>query len=103
MQGNEYQRLCRKFDNHRQGLKQYAAAIGLASEAGEVAGEYERSWRKGHHLHPEKVALELGDVLWNVARLADELGYPLENLLEANIAKLEARYAERGLNVKDVS
>ncbi len=74
-----------------------ALALGLCAEAGEVANEYERSRREGGRLDPVKVADELGDVLWNVARLADELGYSLENLFESNINKLLARYQERGI------
>lgn len=97
MQANEYQKWCRRFDNHADDMRGVALALGLCAEAGEVANEYERSYRKGGALNVGKVADELGDVLWNVARLADELGYPLENLFEANIAKLLARYQERGL------
>lgn len=96
MQANEYQKWCRRFDNH-DGEPDTALALGLVAEAGEVANEYERSYRKGHMLNVDKVVGELGDVLWNVARLADELGYPLENLFEQNINKLLARYQERGL------
>lgn len=102
----EYQRWCRRFDNHVDvgGPRptSTALALGLCAEAGEVANEYERSRRQGRdgHLDARKVGIELGDVLWNVARLADELGYTLEDLFEMNINKLLARYEERGLEIK---
>lgn len=98
----EYQRWCRRFDNHKDVLAQPALALGLCSEAGEVAGEYEKWCREGSGpLGLESVALELGDVLWNVARLADELGYTLEDLFQMNINKLIKRYEERGLKLND--
>ena len=102
MQANEYQQWCRRFDNH--GVDpELALVFGLTAEAGEVAGEYEKWMRaNGPQLDEvqERVALELGDVLWNVARLADELGYSLEDLFQMNINKLVKRYEERGLEIK---
>ena len=37
---------------------------------------------------------ELGDVLWYVAVTADAYGLDLDDIAEANIAKLKARYPE---------
>lgn len=99
MNANEYQRQCRQFDNHSTTHGLLPLALGLAAEAGEVANEFERSTRIPGHLDRDKVSRELGDVLWNVARLADELGYTLEGVMEVNINKLTRRYAERGIAV----
>lgn len=96
----EYQQWCRRFDNHDPGGIQVALTLGLCAEAGEVANEFERMMRKGGSTDTHTLALELGDVLWNVARLADELGYTFEQLFEMNINKLVARYEERGLELK---
>jgi NTP pyrophosphatase (non-canonical NTP hydrolase) len=76
-------------------------AFGLASEAGEVATVFQKYNRKdpGYYagvslLTPEaasKLALELGDVLWHVAALANEKGWPLSIIAAGNLEKLTKR------------
>jgi NTP pyrophosphatase (non-canonical NTP hydrolase) len=100
---DEYQRKCYKFENHTHyGPRGHALVFGLTSEAGEVAGEYEKSLRNGGYLNVHNVAIELGDVLWNVARIAEHYNYTLTEIMEMNLAKLEQRYAERDLPVNEV-
>lgn len=99
MRARDYQHMAEKFDNHREGAKSYAAALGLASEAGEVANEYERALREGWSLDRDKVQTELGDVLWNVARLASLNGWSIEDLMDENIDKLTKRFTEEGIHV----
>lgn len=74
--------------------------LGLANEAGEVLGKWKKVIRdKGGELDYESrkdMAKELGDVLWYLARAADELGYMLGDIAIANLKKLEDR-AERGV------
>lgn len=95
----DYQLWCRRFDNHSPAYQTAALALGLCAEAGEVANALERSYRYPLPAFSpkEEIALELGDVLWNVARLADELGYTLEQLFDMNINKLVKRYEEQAL------
>ena len=62
----------------------------LTSEAGEVAGKYAKYLRDGK-LDVGGMIYELGDVCWNVARLAEALGYELEDVLTINYSKLESR------------
>lgn len=68
-------------------------ALGLASEAGEVAGKVKKLIRDGGD--PSGVILgvagELGDVLWYLARLADEIGISLHSVAEGNLTKLRDR------------
>jgi NTP pyrophosphatase (non-canonical NTP hydrolase) len=70
--------------------------LGLG-EAGEVQGKIKKIIRDDNSEisdeKKEQIAAELGDVLWYVARLAAEIGYPLANIAEANIAKLLDRRA----------
>ena len=66
--------------------------LGLANEAGEVAGKIKKIFRdKGGVIGPEEVKAldsELGDVLWYLAQVATELGLSLDEIAEHNIAKL---------------
>lgn len=74
--------------------------LGLANEAGEVAGKIKKMLRdEGATLtlsRREQIAAEIGDVLWYCAMLAYELGVPLQEIAEGNIAKLADR-AERNV------
>ncbi len=69
--------------------------LGLASEAGEVAGKLKRVIREGNNTISEEMKAdlkkELGDVLWYVNFLTTQLGYTLEEVAEANIEKLHSR------------
>jgi NTP pyrophosphatase (non-canonical NTP hydrolase) len=73
--------------------------LGLANEAGEVAGKIKKIFRdkEGVFSETDKAALksELGDVLWYIAQVATELGLALDDIAEDNIAKLLDRL-ERG-------
>lgn len=79
-------------------------ALGVAEEAGEIAGKIKKLWRnKGKtaakDLTPEEksaVVKELGDALWYVAQEATELGVTLQEVAEINTAKLLDR-KERGV------
>ena len=53
-------------------------ALGLASEAGEVAGKVKK-WVRGDtsYVDTDEIAKELGDVLWYVSQMAETLTYPL--------------------------
>ncbi|MBI5933156.1 MAG: nucleoside triphosphate pyrophosphohydrolase family protein [Chloroflexi bacterium] len=66
--------------------------LGLANEAGEVAGKLKKVFRdKGGEISAEtRAALqaELGDVLWYLAQVCTELEISLDEVAEANIAKL---------------
>ncbi len=70
-------------------------AFGLMSEAGEVAGKIKKTLRDFNGVfnanQKHKIADELGDVLWYVAVLAEDLGYPLSEIAEMNLAKLKSR------------
>ena len=75
--------------------------LGLASEAGEVAGKLKKAMRDEGYVPPvvgglhesrkNDMVAELGDVLWYVAMTAKELGFSLSEVAERNIAKLADR------------
>lgn len=74
--------------------RQIIAALGLAGEAGEFANMIKKLTAHGHDIPREKLAEELGDILWYVAEAASALGLTLDKIGQDNIAKLAARYPE---------
>ena len=73
--------------------------MGLANEAGEVAGKIKKIFRdqNGQITEENRQSLknELGDVLWYLTQICTELGLTLEEVAETNIEKLASRQ-ERG-------
>ena len=68
-------------------------SLGIASEAGEVAGKMKKWIRDGDSKMTREqwlkaMSSEIGDVLWYTARLADELGLSLSQIAEDNMDKL---------------
>ena len=70
-------------------------ALGLCSEAGEVADVLRKKLFYGKPTPPEELEKELGDVLWYVAALSSELDVTLQDVADANLQKLADR-ASRG-------
>jgi NTP pyrophosphatase (non-canonical NTP hydrolase) len=75
-------------------------ALGLTSEAGEVAGKVKKLIRdgedvEGFELKKIAIASEVGDVLWYCAMMAKEVGVPLNTIMKENLEKLHSR-KERG-------
>ena len=89
---DQYQEETRRFAIYPQKEAIAYLGLGLASEAGEVAGKLKKSIRDDH-FELEELVSEVGDVLWYCARLLDEVGVPLSSALESNIAKLDKRKA----------
>jgi NTP pyrophosphatase (non-canonical NTP hydrolase) len=73
----------------------YYPALGLAGEAGEVCEKIKKIMRdKNGRVSEEDQQLlvkELGDVLWYVSALADELDVFLGDIASTNIQKLLSR------------
>jgi len=71
------------------------AALGLASEAGELADQIKGHVFYGKKLDGVNVEEEIGDLFWYLAVLFDELGANSVDVMAKNIAKLKARYGEK--------
>ncbi len=62
-------------------------ALGLNGEAGEVAEKVKKSIRDDKELGGD-LQDEIGDVLWYMARLLDELDYSFDDTADKNLDKL---------------
>jgi NTP pyrophosphatase (non-canonical NTP hydrolase) len=71
------------------------AALGLSAEAGEFGDLVKKCLFQGKELNKENKELmvkELGDVMWYLAQGCMALGVTIDEVLWANIDKLEKRY-----------
>jgi NTP pyrophosphatase (non-canonical NTP hydrolase) len=65
--------------------------LGLTGEAGEVAEKIKKKERGDYELDEEAIAKELGDILWYMARIADEIDYSFNDIQRMNCNKLIQR------------
>ena len=112
-----------KYQEFVKGMKRYPEqyailypALGLCGESGEIAEKIKKwlrdeggpkvmSWTdatvppaaKGmSESRRDAILSELGDPLWYIAALADDMGFTLQEVVDANVAKLTSR-KERGV------
>lgn len=82
------------------------AALGLNGEAGEIADHVKKIMFHGHPLDDatrDKIAKEIGDILWYCAMGARGINLGLGEIARMNVEKLRKRYpdgfsTERSLN-----
>lgn len=70
-------------------------AMGLDTESGEIMDSMKRHIIYGSDLNVVNIREELGDIMWYVALICDELGLTIEQICEDNIAKLRKRYPDK--------
>lgn len=97
----EYQVKASEFANYRDPAYPF---LGLAEETGEVVSLVSKWMRKHGKVEwdqpfdlatRQRIAEELGDVLWMVAECATCIGYDLDVVADLNLGKLTARHGER--------
>ena len=67
-------------------------SLGLTGEAGEVANKVKKIIRDGTNQNTiQEISNEIGDVLWYVALLADDIGCKLSDIANDNLIKLANR------------
>lgn len=71
------------------------AIIGMTGEIGELAGALEKWIYYGQHLDVVNIKEEIGDVLWYIALLCRTCKLDLNEIMEANIAKLRKRFPDK--------
>ncbi len=97
MEIGEYQRAAIQTDQvpDADGRGLMIPLLGLAGEAGSLLTEYKKRLRDGpaYEVFKERVAEELGDILWYVASIAAKEGLDLEEIAKANVTKVRGRWA----------
>jgi NTP pyrophosphatase (non-canonical NTP hydrolase) len=93
MNFNDYQAFMRSVKIYADTDRILYPTLGLAGEAGEVANKVKKILRDGVGVTyiRDDLASELGDALWYIAALADDLGFGLEAIAQKNIEKLTSR------------
>lgn len=77
------------------GIRGLHAAIGCATESGELLDAFKKSVFYGRPLDRTNVIEEVGDLMWYIALMADELEFTFEECMDANVRKLRSRYPEK--------
>lgn len=110
MKGNEYQKLAMRTNDGKarerllkaieEASKLYGidmaqalnASSGIGGEGGEVHDLIKKWIWQEMPMDSNKLALELGDIMWYIAQMCDAFGWELEKIMEMNIDKLTTRY-----------
>lgn len=94
------------FDEYQQEARQTAQypsighniiypTLGLTGEAGEVADKVKKLFRDRNGdlnaKYRQEIAKEIGDCLWYISAMADEVGYSMGEIAAMNIKKLADR------------
>ena len=127
MDVNEYQKLTAETEIYSDAADVFLELIGEQTKNGDFAHNVEKHWLQLAYcvgkLNGEsgeaaeivfkafrgdagrlttdqivKLAYELGDIQWYLARMADLLGYTLEQIMEMNIEKLKDRQTRNVLH-----
>lgn len=70
-------------------------AMGLDTESGEIMDSMKRHIIYGSDLNVVNIREELGDIMWYVALICDELEITIEQICQDNIDKLRKRYPDK--------
>ncbi|KVW14683.1 nucleotide pyrophosphohydrolase [Burkholderia cepacia] len=100
---NVYQQEAQKTDRvpgrqkNQVGTDVIVPLLGLAGETGELLSEYKKHLRDGdsHQLFKDRVAEELGDLLWYIANVATKFGLTLEDIASINLRKTQDRWGDQ--------
>ena len=101
MQLNEYQKRAVSTKMYPANLAVIYPSLGLGGESGEVLEKVKKVVRDNNSDFTNaefrtNMRKELGDVLWYVANIAEDLGISMDDIAMTNLEKLQSR-KERGV------
>lgn len=73
----------------------FHAIIGIATEAGELAEAYLKTWEENGEIDVVNLCEEIGDIFWYAAIIAREAGVSFEDIQRNNIEKLAKRFPDK--------
>ena len=94
----EYQERALETDQARDGPADEKAImvplLGLAGETGSLLTEYKKRFREGkaYQIFKDRIAEELGDILWYVSSIASKAQLNLEEIADLNLHKIASRW-----------
>jgi NTP pyrophosphatase (non-canonical NTP hydrolase) len=99
MEFNQYQTAAAKTDQIT-GLSVASVVVpflGLAGEAGSLLTQYKKFLRDGdkYEIFNERIAEELGDVLWYIADIATKFDLKLDEIAQNNLSKVNDRWRSK--------
>jgi NTP pyrophosphatase (non-canonical NTP hydrolase) len=71
------------------------AHMGISSEAGEIGDCIKKHFIYNQPFDFDNMLEECGDLLWYISLMVSACGGTLEQVMEANITKLQIRYPEK--------
>ena len=77
-------------------------AVGLVTESAEVLDAFKKHIFYGRVLDYVNIKEELGDVLWYIAIMCNEMDIDMESIMQVNIDKLKKRYGDKFSNEKAI-
>ena len=93
---DEYQEAASKTAIYPSQFKVMYPTLGLVGEIGEFSNKLKKVYRDSTIIDIDDALKELGDVLWYLSAIANDLGLSLGHVATQNLRKLRDR-AERGV------
>lgn len=92
---NKYQEDAMRTKVYDKSISLMYPALGLNGEAGEVAEKVKKIYRDDSgnisHNKREEISDELGDILWYVAAMCEDIGVTMDYVAKRNLDKLASR------------
>jgi NTP pyrophosphatase (non-canonical NTP hydrolase) len=79
----------------RRNVRLLHGVMGISTESGELMDSVKKFLFYGKNIDVVNVVEELGDLLWYMALICDELKISLDDVMRINIDKLKSRYGEK--------